>query len=115
MFELDLDILHQGKVPSFQNLSRFPSIRRDLAIVVSVATPAGALCDTITRQAGPVLQELRVFDVYQGEGIETGRKSIAFGLILQDSSRTLTDEDVDVVMTGITGQLEKQFGATVRE
>jgi phenylalanyl-tRNA synthetase beta chain len=115
LFELDLDILHQGKVPSFQNLSRFPSIRRDLAIVVSVETPAGALCDAITRQAGPVLRDLRVFDVYQGKGIETGRKSIAFGLILQDSSRTLTDADVDAVMTDITGQLEEQFGATLRE
>ena len=56
-----------------------------------------------------------MFDVYQGKGIETGRKSIAFGLILQDSSRTLTDADVDAVITGITAQLEKQFGATLRE
>ena len=115
LFELDMDILHQGQVPSFQNLSRFPSIRRDLAIVVSAETPAGALCDAITTQAGSLLTELAVFDVYQGKGIETGRKSIAFGLILQDSSRTLTDEDVDSVIQGITGQLEKQFGATLRE
>jgi len=115
LFELDLDILHQRPVPSFQNLSRFPSIRRDLAIVVSVNTTAGALCDTITAQAGHLLADLTVFDVYQGEGIETGRKSIAFSLILQDSSRTLTDEDVDAVMQGITAQLEKQFGAILRE
>jgi phenylalanyl-tRNA synthetase beta chain len=115
LFELDLDILHQGKVPTFENLSRFPSIRRDLAIVVSVETSVGALCDTITAQSGDLLTELVVFDVYQGEGIETGRKSIAFGLILQDSSRTLTDEQVDAVIDGITGQLEKQFGATLRE
>jgi phenylalanyl-tRNA synthetase beta chain len=56
-----------------------------------------------------------VFDVYQGKGIENGRKSIAFGLILQDSSRTLTDQDVDAVMQAITGQLKEQFGATLRE
>jgi phenylalanyl-tRNA synthetase beta chain len=62
-----------------------------------------------------LLADLTVFDVYQGKGIETGRKSIAFGLILQDSSRTLTDEDVDAVMHGITSQLEQQFGATLRE
>ena len=115
LFELNLDILHQRQVPSFQNLSRFPSIRRDLAIVVNAETPAGALCDAITDQAGDILQDLTVFDVYQGKGIETGRKSIAFGLILQDSSRTLTDADVDAVITGITAQLEKQFGATLRE
>ncbi len=115
LFELDLQILHQGKLPSFQNLSRFPSIRRDLAIVVDVGTPAGALCNSITEQAGSLLTDLTVFDVYQGKGVETGRKSVALGLILQDSSRTLTDDDVDTVMTGITGQLEKQFGATLRE
>ena len=115
LFELNLDILHQRRVPSFQNLSRFPSIRRDLAIVVNAETPAGALCDAITDQAGDILHDLTVFDVYQGTGIETGRKSIAFGLILQDSSRTLTDADVDAVITGITAQLEKQFGATLRE
>jgi phenylalanyl-tRNA synthetase beta chain len=115
LFELNLQILHQGKVPSFQNLSRFPSIRRDLAIVVSAGTAAGDLCNAITAQAGAVLQDLTVFDVYQGKGIESGRKSIAFSLILQDSSRTLTDEDVDTVITGVTRQLEKQFGATLRE
>jgi phenylalanyl-tRNA synthetase beta chain len=115
LFELDADILHQGRLPSFQNLSRFPSIRRDLSIVVSAETPAGDLCDAITAEAGPILQGLAVFDVYQGKGIESGRKSIAFGLILQDSSRTLTDVDVDAVVTGVTAQLEKQFGATLRE
>ena len=115
LFELDLQILHQGKLPRFENLSRFPSIRRDLAIVVDVGTPAGALCSSITEQAGSLLTDLTVFDVYQGKGVETGRKSVALGLILQDSSRTLTDDDVDAVMTGITGQLEKQFGATLRE
>jgi phenylalanyl-tRNA synthetase beta chain len=115
LFELDLDILHQGTAPTFQNLSRFPSVRRDLAIVVDAATPAGSLCEVIARQAGTVLQELKVFDLYQGKGIETGRKSIAFGLILQDSSRTLTDEDVDGVMAGISRQLTEQFGATLRE
>ncbi len=115
LFELDLKILHQGTLPSFENLSRFPSIRRDLAIVVSVETPVGDLRDAITARAGAALKDLAVFDVYQGKGIESGRKSIAFGLILQDSSRTLTDEDVDRVMTDVTRQLEDQFGATLRE
>ena len=78
-------------------------------------TPTGALCDSISEQAGPLLQDLLVFDVYQGGGIESGRKSVALGLILQDSSRTLTDVDVDSVINGITSRLEKQFGATLRE
>ncbi len=115
LFELELDVVLKGRVPSFEKLSRFPSIRRDLAVVVNAQTSAGALCDTIRAETGPLLQDLRVFDVYEGKGIESGRKSIALGLILQDSSRTLTDDDVDSVMTAITGQLEQEFGAKLRE
>jgi phenylalanyl-tRNA synthetase beta chain len=115
LFELKLDVLLKGSLPKFEKLSRFPSIRRDLAIVVNVETPTGALCDVITQQAGSLLQDLRVFDIYQGSGIESGRKSVALGLILQDSSRTLTDTDVDSVITAITSRLEKQFRATLRE
>jgi len=115
LFELKLDVLLKGRLPTFEKLSRFPSIRRDLAIVVNVETPTGALCDSINQQAGSLLQDLLVFDVYQGGGVESGRKSVALGLILQDSSRTLTDVDVDSVISAITGRLEKQFGATLRE
>ena len=115
LFELDLDLLHQGRLPSFEKLSRFPSIRRDLAIVVDVDIPSVALRDCISGHAGPILRNLLIFDVYQGEGIESGRKSIALGLILQDSSRTLTDDDVEEVIVGITGQLKQKFGATLRE
>ena len=115
LFELKLDVLLKGRLPKFEKLSRFPSIRRDLAVVVNAETPTGVLCDSINQQAGSLLQDLLVFDVYQGSGIESGRKSVALGLILQDSSRTLTDVDVDSVITAITGRLEKQFGATLRE
>ena len=115
LFELDMDELRKGRVPSFEKRSRFPAIRRDLAIVVDVEIPAGALCDAIHRQAGAMLRDVLVFDVYQGKGIESGRKSVAFGLILQDSSRTLTDDEVDAVEAGIIVQLEKQFAATLRE
>ncbi|MDT8388371.1 MAG: phenylalanine--tRNA ligase subunit beta [Thiogranum sp.] len=115
LFELELDILLKRKVPTFGKISRFPSIRRDLAYVVSAEIPTAELCNAISSQAGPLLQDLLVFDVYQGEGIETGLKSVAFGLILQESSRTLTDADVDSVMNGITSQLQRQFAATLRE
>ena len=115
LFELKLDVLLKGRMPKFENLSRFPSIRRDLAIVVNAETPTGVLCDSIGQQAGSLLKDLLVFDVYQGSRIESGRKSVALGLILQDSSRTLTDRDVDLVITAITDRLKKQFGATLRE
>ncbi len=115
LFELDMDAVLKGRAPSFEKLSRFPTIRRDLAIVVDVEIPASALCNMIHQQAGAMLKDVLVFDVYQGKGIESGRKSVALGLILQDSSRTLTDDEVDTVEAGIIGQLEKQFAATLRE
>jgi len=61
-----------------------------------------------------LLQELVFFDVYQGKGIETGRKSIAFGLILQDYSRTLTEQEIEAIVARVTGRLHDQFGATLR-
>ena len=107
--------LEEGSLAQFRSISRYPSIRRDLAVVVDEAIAVDDLRTVVRSAAGELLQELVIFDVYQGKGIETGRKSIAFGLILQDSSRTLTDVDVDSVITAITGRLEKQFGATLRE
>jgi phenylalanyl-tRNA synthetase beta chain len=61
-----------------------------------------------------LLQELVFFDVYQGKGVETGRKSIAFGLILQDYSRTLTEQDIEAIVARVTRRLDEEFGATLR-
>ena len=99
----------------FQELSCYPSIRRDLAVVIDENVPVLVLRQEIQDSAGALLKEMVIFDVYQGEGIETGRKSIAFGLILQDSSRTLTDDDVEVVTSRVTESLKKKFGAALRE
>ena len=75
-------------------------MRRDLAIVVDENVPLAVLRENVSVSASGLLSELRVFDVYRGPGVETGRKSIALGLILQDSSRTLTDVEADAVVTG---------------
>ena len=115
LFELDLDLLHQANAPTFEKLSRFPSIRRDLAVVVDEEISSTSLCDCISEQAGSMLRNLHVFDIYQGKGVESGRKSIALGLILQDSSATLTDEVVDEIISGVVRQLKQKFGATLRE
>jgi phenylalanyl-tRNA synthetase beta chain len=83
--------------------------------VVDEAIAVDDLCAEVRTAAGELLQELVIFDVYQGKGIETGRKSIAFGLILQDSSRTLTDEDTEALVARVTRRLEDSIGATLRE
>jgi phenylalanyl-tRNA synthetase beta chain len=115
VFQLEFTALKEGSLSQFSSISRYPSIRRDLAVVVDEAIAVDDLCAEVRTAAGELLQELVIFDVYQGKGIETGRKSIAFGLILQDSSRTLTDEDTEALVARVTRRLEDSIGATLRE
>jgi phenylalanyl-tRNA synthetase beta chain len=115
LFELEMQPLTQRAVPSFRGLSRFPSIRRDLAVVVDESVSALALRQCIEATLPELLQELRLFDVYRGKGVDSRRKSIAFGLILQDSSRTLTDEEVDAAMERVTARLQEELGASLRD
>jgi phenylalanyl-tRNA synthetase beta chain len=102
------------QVPKFTGYSRFPSIRRDIAVVVDDAVTAEALHQVVRQSAGPLLESVLVFDVYRGEGIDATRKSVALGLILQDASRTLTDEDADQVVASVTDRLTRDLGAIIR-
>ncbi len=113
-FEIDLAALQQRPLASSAALSRFPSVRRDLAFVVAETVSWEALAATIERAAGPSLRGLRLFDRYVGKGVETGCKSLATGLILQEESRTLTDRDVDLVMAEVISALRGEHGAEIR-
>ncbi len=115
VFELDWDQVAGAALPKFKELSRFPAVRRDLAVVVDLGVEAEALCKSIRRTAGEVLTELTVFDVYAGKGIDSGRKSLAVGLTLQASERTLTDSEVDLLIQSILKNLWNELGATLRE
>jgi phenylalanyl-tRNA synthetase beta chain len=115
VFEVALDNLQQARIPSFEPLSKFPSIRRDLAIVVDEGVTASQISDVISRSGGENLQDLLVFDVYRGKGVDSGRKSVALGLILQDYSRTLTDKDVEEIIEPVLQGLQKELNATLRE
>lgn len=95
--------------------SKFPRVRRDLAVVVAEAVTAEALLSTVRHAAGEVLAEVEIFDVYRGKGIDSGQKSVAMTLILQDSSRTLTDEDTDSLMTRVAQALGSGLGAVLRD
>lgn len=114
LFELGLGPLQQGVLPRFAPLSRFPAIRRDLAVVVDEAVPAEAVRVAIGQAAGDMLNDLELFDVYRGEGIEGGRKSLALSLTLQAADRTLLDAEVDAVVRGVLEALEKEYKATLR-
>ena len=115
LFELDLDITCEAQLPAAKEISRFPAVRRDLAVVVAEATTFNELRESVTVAASSLLRELTVFDVYRGEGIDSGRKSVALGLILQDKSKTLTDADVDAVMAAVSARLKQDLGATLRD
>src|SRR3984957_16909729 len=115
LFELEINVAFGCKPLQFNKISKFPSVRRDLSIVVDENVPLAVLQENVTVSASGLLSEQRVFDVYRGPGVESGRKSIALGLILQDSSRTLTDVDADSVVTAVVARLRDVLSATIRD
>jgi phenylalanyl-tRNA synthetase beta chain len=100
---------------AYTEVSRFPMVRRDLAIVIDENVPLSALRERVTLSSSSLLRQCRVFDVYRGPGLETGTKSIALGLIFQDFSRTLTDEAVDQNVASIVAGLRVSLNAKIRE
>jgi phenylalanyl-tRNA synthetase beta chain len=115
LFELEIAQAFIANKLKFNKISKFPSVRRDLAIVVDENVPLAVLRENVSVSASGLLSELRLFDVYRGPGVETGRKSVALGLILQDSSRTLTDVDADAVVTSVVARLRDELSATIRD
>lgn len=113
-FELDLAPLVQRQIPRAGELSRFPSVRRDLAFTVAEAVPFATLERTVRQATGPLLRQVLLFDRYVGAGVETGQKSLAMGLILQDNTRTLNDRDVDEVVAATVAALAHEHGARIR-
>jgi len=115
VFELKQSAIENNSIPAFSPLSRFPEVRRDLAILVDEDIPAGDILAVINETSSDLVKEVQLFDIYQGKGVEEGRKSVAFGLILQEFSRTLTDHEVDSEIDNIVSTLNQQFAATLRE
>ncbi|MFO1508583.1 MAG: phenylalanine--tRNA ligase subunit beta [Steroidobacteraceae bacterium] len=114
LFEVEYAALAAEK-PHFREVSRFPQVRRDLAIVIDEATPLSAIRERVTLSGSSLLRDVLVFDVYRGAGIESGRKSVALGLIFQDNSRTLTDQDTDHAVAEIVAGLAGALNARIRE
>lgn len=113
-FELDLAPLAARQLPRAAELSRFPSVRRDLAFLVPEAAAWADLEATLRRAVGPLLRQVTLFDRYVGQGVEPGFKSLAMGLILQDKSRTLTDRDVESVVAEAVSAMEREHHARIR-
>ncbi|KYD27550.1 phenylalanine--tRNA ligase subunit beta [Parageobacillus toebii] len=116
VFELALTDLLNAEVEDirYSPIPRFPSITRDIALVVDENAVAGELQKAIIEAGGKLLKEVSIFDVYQGDRLPEGKKSIAFSLRYYDPERTLTDEEVTAVHEKVIQAVEQQFGATLR-
>jgi phenylalanyl-tRNA synthetase beta chain len=115
-FELDLETLFAG-VPErivYQDVITYPAVLQDIAVAVDEDVEIGALVDAAREAAGPVLREVRVFDVYRGEQVGTGRKSVALHLLFQSPERTLTDEEAAELRARIVAALAERFDAELR-
>jgi len=115
LFELVQDLLLQKQHASFKALSKFPSVRRDLALLVKEEVAAGDIIAAIQSCAEPLLQEAVIFDVYRGKGVEDGFKSVALSLVLQNQAQTLTDVEIDAIVSTFLDTLTQKTGAKLRD
>ncbi|MEM9744338.1 MAG: phenylalanine--tRNA ligase subunit beta [Pseudomonadota bacterium] len=114
VFELNAEQLLARDVPSYRPVSRFPSVRRDLALIVGREVPVARVRDIVVETVGARLVDFTVFDIYTGKGIESTEKSVAVGLTIQDSSATLTDAEIGVIETNVLEALGEKLGARLR-
>jgi phenylalanyl-tRNA synthetase beta chain len=115
LFELDQDLLLNKRVPKFKPLSKYPSVRRDLALIVKEEIAANEIIDCIKSCAEPTLQDIVIFDIYRGKGVEEGSKSVALSLIIQDFSQTLTDSEIDAIFSRLLERLNTTLNAKLRD
>jgi phenylalanyl-tRNA synthetase beta chain len=115
VFELDAPLALASEAPLAKPVSRFPVIRRDLAVIVNEDVSGAELVQAVASVAPGLMRDVRVFDIYQGPGIEAGRKSVAISLILQETSRTLTDDDADAAHAAAVQKLRDTFDAELRD
>ncbi|MEW5889370.1 MAG: phenylalanine--tRNA ligase subunit beta [Pseudomonadota bacterium] len=114
VFELDLDALLRRELPRYAEVSRFPPVVRDLALVVAQTLPAEALLQGLRKAAPAVVRDIRLFDVYAGKGIEQEKKSLAFRVVMQDTEKTLSDGEVEAVLAKLIEAAQRNFAAKLR-
>ncbi|MBL4608097.1 MAG: phenylalanine--tRNA ligase subunit beta [Pseudomonadales bacterium] len=115
LFELQLSEVSGRRIPFYADISRFPSVRRDIALLLDETIPSGSVSACIKEESGELLRDIRIFDVYSGRGVEKGYKSVAVSLYLQHVERTLGEEEVAELLESVLKKLKKEFNATLRE
>ena len=115
LFELNQDLILKRQVPRFAPLSKFPSVRRDMALIVKENITAQEITDCIHACDEPTISKVMIFDIYRGTGIETGHKSVAVSLQLQNLTQTLTDSEIDAIFSRVLDTLTRTIGAKLRD
>jgi phenylalanyl-tRNA synthetase beta chain len=115
LFELEQEAVLARKVPKFAPLSKFPSVRRDLALLVEDSVSAAAIIDAIQSCNDSRIREIQLFDVYRGPGVADGYKSVALSLILQEFTQTLTDTEIDAIFRTVLEVLASKHNAKLRD
>jgi phenylalanyl-tRNA synthetase beta chain len=114
LFELDCDAVAARDLPACQENSKFPLVRRDIAAVVDERLSYGEILEGLRRQQPPFVVEIALFDIYRGSGVEDGKKSLAFRVLLQDTRKTLTDAEVESAVSQLRQLLQQRFNAKLR-
>ena len=114
VFELEADAFAVSPVARFSPIARFPGVRRDLALTVAADIPAQALINTIKSTLGEVCRDVLCFDLFAGEALGPGKKSLAFGIVLQNDEKTLQDEEIEGMIANLLTTLQQQFAAQLR-
>ena len=114
IFELKIEKLLEDKAFKYEDISKFLPVRRDIAVVVDESVEVNSILDAVYKAKIPFLNRIALFDLYQGKGIAENKKSVAFLILMQDTSKTLVDSEADSSVSKIVKLLEKQFGATLR-
>jgi len=112
--EIDVDAALACRIPKFGEIAKFPPVRRDIALIVDENVTSAAMLATLRESAPEMVTELAIFDLYSGKGIDSGKKSLAFRVLIQDTQKTLTDQEVETVITRLTQVLSDRFGAKLR-
>ncbi len=115
LFELDQNLVLNKLIPVFKALSKYPSVRRDLALIVKEDVTASEVINCIKSSAETALQEVIIFDIYRGKGVEEGSKSIALSLIMQDDTQTLTDSEIEAIVGRLLTLLNNEKNAKLRD
>ncbi len=115
LFEIDISVIKGLEAPSFKPISRTPILRRDIAVVVDDAVEIQSLADAVCGAKVPTVIEFTPFDLYRGESVGAGKKSVAFRILMQDTDRTLVDSEADEKVSEILHVINKEFGATLRK